>query len=531
VTPEAAEIKETEPTPDAAPATPDVPPAAAASIPDAPDAPATPGAPQAKPTVARRLKRALARLGRRALMPVAIYVVCTGAYCATAGKQLAHQSSAVHFVYLADSLLHRTLALRGTPPDQNDWAMINVLTLKDGRQLKGAYVQGGPPTLFRTANGHEEDIPPENVVRNEPRYFVSFPPFPALLMMPGVAHSGLQFNDVLFTVLLAGIGPALLYMALRRLRETGRSKRTPYQDCLLTAVLAFGTVYFYSSVIGQVWYTAHVVGMALIGLYVFCSLDARRPIIAGLAVGCAYITRTPALLMFPLFVWEALRVSGAPMQGGLRKGLKGLKMGQAAKRLVLFGAPLTAIFAAACWYNYARFGSPLEFGHTYLQVQWQNRIQHYGLFNYEFLSRNLAAALVLLPRLLPTKPYLQVSWHGLSLLFTTPLFLYALWPRERNALQWPLWITIAFVAVPSLLYQNDGWVQFGYRFSNDYSLFLILLIAVSGRPLKKIAHVLVVWGILINLYGAMTFRYSQGGGPNGIQYYYNDSFFPSGWET
>ena len=43
----------------------------------------------------------------------------------------------------------------------------------------------------------------------------------------------------------------------------------------------------------------------------------------------------------------------------------------------------------------ARFGSPFEFGHRFLAVQWQERIFRFGLFNYHFLSRNLAAALVL----------------------------------------------------------------------------------------------------------------------------------------
>ena len=36
-------------------------------------------------------------------------------------------------------------------------------------------------------------------------------------------------------------------------------------------------------------------------------------------------------------------------------------------------------------------------------------------------------------------------------------------------------------ALPSLLYQNSGYIQFGYRFSLDYFVFLVLLIAIGGR--------------------------------------------------
>jgi hypothetical protein len=89
--------------------------------------------------------------------------------------------------------------------------------------------------------------------------------------------------------------------------------------------------------------------------------------------------------------------------------------------------------------------------------------------------------------------------------FTTPLLLYVVWPRDKPAIHRALWITVAFVAIPSLLYQNSGWVQFGYRFSLDYLVFLVMLIAVGGRPLGAVAKALIVFGIVVNLFGAYTF--------------------------
>jgi hypothetical protein len=40
----------------------------------------------------------------------------------------------------------------------------------------------------------------------------------------------------------------------------------------------------------------------------------------------------------------------------------------------------------------------------------------------------------------------------------------------------------------ALLYQNTGWLQFGYRFSLDYVVFLVLLLAVDPRPLTRSAR-------------------------------------------
>src|SRR6185436_1422750 len=106
--------------------------------------------------------------------------------------------------------------------------------------------------------------------------------------------------------------------------------------------------------------------------------------------------------------------------------------------------------------------------------------------------------------LLPRAPYVQISGHGLALWFTTPALLLLLWPRDRPPLHRTLWLSVAAVALPSLLYQNSGWVQFGYRFSLDYLVLLIMLLAVGDRPLTRIAKALIIAGIAINLFGALT---------------------------
>jgi hypothetical protein len=62
------------------------------------------------------------------------------------------------------------------------------------------------------------------------------------------------------------------------------------------------------------------------------------------------------------------------------------------------------------------------------------------------------------------------------------------------------------VALPSLLYQNSGWIQFGYRFSNDFAPFLFAMIAVSGRRLAAPFYALGAAAIAVNGFGAITFQ-------------------------
>jgi hypothetical protein len=449
---------------------------------------------------------------------VILYLVFAGAYLGASGGRLRGHSMYNHYVYLAEGWLHGRLALAGQPPNENDWAKVDVFTLKDGRELRGTYGSrtGGPTDRFYPLHGPSVTVPETEIAARSSIRYVSFPPFPAVLMVPFVAIWGLQFNDVLFTALWAALNPALLFLLLRELRRRGLSRRSVSDDLWLTAMFGVGSVYYFCSVIGQVWFTALIVGVTVSIGYVWASLDAERPALAGLCMGLGFATRPSWLYAVPLFLWEAVRVSGGWAALKVPAGWRTL-----VPRLVRFAVPVAVIGAVLAWHNWARFGSPFEFGHRFLNVQWQERIGRYGLFNYHFLSRNLAAALVLLPRIMTHAPFVKISQHGMSLLVTSPNLAYTVMPQERNHLTRPLWLTIAAFAIPGLLYQNSGYIQFGYRFSLDYMIYFMVLLAIGNRRFTRLFKALVVVAFGINLFLAITFdRY--------MEFSYDDSFFPNG---
>jgi len=191
----------------------------------------------------------------------AVYVVFAAAYLGASGARLRRHSQYNHYVYLAEGWLHGRLALKGQPPNENDWAKVDVFKLKDGREIRGTYGSrtGGPVDRFYPLRGSSFTVNNDDIVsRNSIRY-VSFPPFPAVLMAPLVAIFGLEFNDVLFTALWAALNPLLLLLLLRDLRRRGLSKRTDVEDLWLVAMFGVGSVYYYCSVVGEVWFTALVV--------------------------------------------------------------------------------------------------------------------------------------------------------------------------------------------------------------------------------------------------------------------------------
>jgi hypothetical protein len=406
---------------------------------------------------------------RRLLLALAVYVGVTLVLLWSASPSvLSEHTRYNHFALLASSWLEGRLDLGGPPPDytgNNDFASF------DGK------------------------------------WFVVFPPFPSVLLLPLVALAGdaEAVCDGRWFLLLAGVAPAVLFLVLEKLSRSGDSKRSEADNLVLSALFCFGSVYFFTSVQGSVWFAAHVVGAGLLSLYVLFSLSAERPLLAGACLALGFATRTPLVFAAPLFVLEALRATrrSTPLGPGL---VQRYYAGKLLGRLSLFALPLALVLAFTLWHNAARFGDPFEVGYRYLDVAWKGRIEKWGLFDYHYLGRNLGVILASLPWL-PANGSgpIQVNGHGLALWLTTPMYLWLLRARGSVPLVRRLLVTATLVALPTLFYQNTGWVQFGYRFSNDYSVLLFVLLAVAGPPLRGAFVVVSAFAVTVNFFGALTF--------------------------
>jgi hypothetical protein len=145
----------------------------------------------------------------------------------------------------------------------------------------------------------------------------------------------------------------------------------------------------------------------------------------------------------------------------------------------------------------------------------------WGLLNYHYLAKNLGVALTSLPWLPApgeTRAFgapFKINEHGLALWVTTPLYLWLLWPKRlgddpaRRNLYVLCALSAAVPALMDLLYQNSGWRQFGYRFSNDYAILLFVLLAVGARPMGKLFAAAALWSCACNAFGALTFDRAQ----------------------
>jgi hypothetical protein len=268
----------------------------------------------------------------------------------------------------------------------------------------------------------------------------------------------------------------------------------------LTVLFGFGTVHWYSTLAGSVWFFAHVVAVTFVTLYSIEVAGRNRPALAGLAIGLASFARPATLLAFPFFLARAYEQGRSERWDRTRW----------ARHLGGFCLPMLATLATMAAYNAARFGSPLDQGYTSMTISDRlfPRLETYGQFALHFLPENLYYFLIAPPRLDLTLPWPHVTldaW-GTGLLFVSPALFLGLRAVHRTWLGMGAAGAALLVSVPNLLYYNTGWVQYGYRFALDFLPFLLILTALSlrGRPGWHVVA-LIAWSILSNLYGMLWF--------------------------
>lgn len=435
---------------------------------------------------------------------LAVFAATTAVLAALAGGDLVRPSANNHYVHLAASWLKGQLDHGGAPPGypsaHDDWGRVTTLELRGGERLR-AYRCRTPACERRrrearvepwiTLDGQHRELTRAQILRRSDAWYVTFPPAPALLMLPGVALLGLAFPDRLFTLLLAAAIPALLVALLDRRRGLGDGRAA--EHLWLAAAWAVASPACFVGASGGVWFTAQIVGAFFLLVHIGAAWQARRPLLAGLALALAAASRPAIVLALPFFLLEWSRAGRRP------------------RDLLRFAAPLALIGGLCLAFNWARFGDPFEMGHRLLDVRWQARMQSIGLFSPHYLPRNLAAMLWCWPQLSLTPPHVRLSIHGLGLLFSAPWLLVLFSARRPFPQRRGLLLAAALVMLPALFYHNTGQLQLSYRFILDALPLLLLVLADGGglAPRRRFAALVLV-AALINLYGAAQFQRAPG---------------------
>jgi len=358
---------------------------------------------------------------------------------------------------------------------------------------------------------------PDLVVTPEGEIYLPYQPAPAVLLMPFVAIWGHDIDQWRFSMTVGAINVVLFWYVLRLM---GVSRTT---KLLLIPFFAFGTANFYSATTGTLWFYNHVVAVMFLMLAIIFMLRYSSPVVPALLLGAAFMSRQPMILAMPFFIYWFVaqrhpRVFSRAVLGNRRTLF----------RIGLFCAALVPFGLISLWYNEARFGGIFDTGLDELYPKYEGQIYTIYLKSVpgaerfaEFDLRNIPLHLYtifLLPPTFEPAPYLPqgVTWdndtwvrpseYGMSVLLTSPPFVYAALVRRTAALKTAAWIAIPLVAVPTIGYYSQGWVQFGYRYLMDYMPFLMILTAMGfedrqSRGSLWIKVSLVVVAVVLGFWG------------------------------
>jgi hypothetical protein len=423
-------------------------------------------------------------------------------------------------------------------------------------------------TATSPGNAFFQDVLPVPTTDGVPRALVPFPPLPAVVLMPFVALWGLNADGQLIFAILGALDVGIAWWLL------GRLPIRTWVRFAATVFFGFGTVFWYAAQLGTTWYQAHVlaVGLALAAVGVALGGDraaARSEDEVSVPIGdesAAVAVDRPSSL-------------AATLLPDPRQFLAGLLFGLActSRLTVVFGAPFFLLVGSGgSWqrrgwsaalgavipigallvYNLVTTGHILHPGYQHL---YELEAGFYKPLNYHlewwiedvrYLPQNFGIMFLNTPVWLPNEvpsalglggplcttsgsmrgwfnpacPLLLPRDTGMSILLTSPgyfLILPALrWGYGHSRAVTGAALAVLLIGVVNLAHFSQGWVQFGYRFSNDFVPWALLLVPIgldrvatrasappswpiTSRLLLVLAVGLVGLSVLVNFWGVV----------------------------
>jgi hypothetical protein len=393
--------------------------------------------------------------------------------------------------------------------------------------LQGRTAIEWPVTSGPHQNGHLQDVLP---LPGTGTALLPFPPLPAIILMPFVAVFGLGTNGAAVAAVLGALNVTLCWvMALSVTRSRSAA-------LLATLFYGFGTVAWYAAMLGTTWFLAHVVASTLLFLSISVALrrdpeaayPGRRPrgaraggggsgvaagVVAGLLFGLAGLARLTTVFGAPFFAMV---------------GTGGTLLRRATAAALGASVPIGLLVA----YNLLTTGHVLHPAYQHLyEVEYRPRPElvnpEWGIEDLRYIPQNAGIMLAWPPEtplltdpacegdaapsglglLLDRRcPVLRPDPLGMSLLITSPAYLLAIpglvafW-RRRMALGAAL--AVLAIALVDLAHFSQGWVQFGYRFSNDFAPFAVILVTlgIARVGIGLLSLGLVAASVLVNAWG------------------------------
>jgi len=320
------------------------------------------------------------------------------------------------------------------------------------------------------------------------KVFLSFPPVPTIPMLLLTFFFGEKTPSTWLVIACFFSSYVIAYKLLRRFQNSD------LQSATWAVFLICGSSYLDISLFGWVWYMAQSMSFVLTLSCLLCLTYSSRKMQAiglfcfALSIGCRPLQAiyTPILLSFVYYKNQRQTI---------RQTIQSM--------IPILIAPALVIIALGTL-NFVRFNSIFEFGITYLpefatepQFSLSNILNHSRIFiEFPIISADK----------------LQIPGFGFAFYFANPIFIILLlriiMPSPKNRMDWFLFCCIIFHFLFLLTHRTFGGWQFGTRYLIDLIPFVLVLCTRFKQPLRIHEIVIIILGLVFNIYGTIIFHSS-----------------------
>lgn len=320
------------------------------------------------------------------------------------------------------------------------------------------------------------------------KFYIPFPPGAAFILIPFVYLKNMITQQQV-SVFIGAIDAGLIYVLLNKFTNKTNA-------LILSIFFCLGTPFFWSAVVGTTWFFAHVVAIFFLSVSLILHFKGKS-LYSGIFFALAAITRMPMILIGVFFLFELWNKK---------------------RNLLLFLTGAIIFLPIIVSYDWLRFGSLSKTGYFEVYQQYiggsypytilqklSPNASYFGYMDIKNIPLHLYTFLIMPPNIQIEEGIvrnLTPSPFGMGILFTSPLLLIALMPNFKKKLERNLFLGALITSLPSFLHYMQGWVQFGYRYALDFSLLLLIILALRFNP-TKLNIFLILVSVAVNFWGVL----------------------------
>lgn len=355
-------------------------------------------------------------------------------------------------------------------------------------QLAQAFIQG--KLYFLSTAKHLNDS-----VMFQGQFYWPLGPLPAIILIPFVIIWGDKIQQGYIQFFAIALVFFLLFKIAKKI--TGDQEKSLW----LSFGYIFSTAFVGIALRPWSWQFGQIIANVFIIYALYEYLHKRSWLFIGICIGLAMGARFHLLIATMFF---ALSILFTPTTK--KKKLINLF------KLIF---PIITSLIMLLIYNYLRFHNFFEQGYSFQHLDNPLLLinRQHGLWSLAHVPVNIYYFLIKSPEgiFIPNTqvlqfPYIKASPWGLSILFTSPMFLWLIKAQWKNKDVLFAALTTCLLAFVIFGYYGIGWRQYGYRYAVDFYPFLFLILAFAVRQGRSLLFkIIIIFSYFFNLY--LVFHY------------------------